>query len=75
VCRSQRSFRQRLILCFAVIDFGFLLEVAECASFGSRFEWQDVVADACGVLIYLAVSACVVFARTKKPGNPRNNEL
>lgn len=58
-CRSAQSVSQRFIRCAAVIGLGGALEALQSWIFRSRFEWDDVVTDACGVLLFLLVAACV----------------
>jgi peptidoglycan/LPS O-acetylase OafA/YrhL len=57
-CRSARSVSQRVIRCGAVIGFGCALEALQSWIFGSQFEWNDVVTDACGVLLALLFLTC-----------------
>ena len=57
-CRSAQSVSQRVVRCAAVIGFGCALEMLQSWMFGSRFEWEDVLTDACGVLLALLFVTC-----------------
>lgn len=59
VCRSVKSASQRVIRCSAVAGYGWALEVVESRLFRSSFEWWDVLADACGVLLFLLIATSV----------------
>ena len=57
-CRSAQSVSQRVVRCAAVIGFGGALEMLQSWIFRSRFEWDDVLTDACGVLLALLFVTC-----------------
>lgn len=58
VCRSAQSVSQRVVRCAAVIGFGGALEALQSWIFRCRFEWEDVLTDACGVLLALLFVTC-----------------
>jgi hypothetical protein len=65
-CRSARSLRQRLIRGAAVVAFGFALEVAESRLFGKRLEWEDILTDTFGVLLFLLAALWLDLRRTPR---------
>jgi len=69
-CRSAQSVFQRVIRCAAVIGFGCGLEALQSWIFRSRFEWDDVVTDACGVLLFLLVTTVVDSMRKNRYPTP-----
>lgn len=50
-CRSVRVIPRRGFLSLAVIGYGGVLEALQSWLWRSRFEWDDVASDACGVLL------------------------
>jgi hypothetical protein len=69
-CRSAQSVSQRVIRSAAVISFGCALEAVQSWIFRSRFEWDDVVTDACGVLLFLLVATVVDSMRKNRHSAP-----
>jgi peptidoglycan/LPS O-acetylase OafA/YrhL len=63
--RSAQSVSQRVIRCAAVIGFGCALETLQSWIIRSRFEWDDVVTVASGVLLFLLIATFV--DSTRKP--------
>ena len=70
-CRSAQSVSQRVIRCAAVISFGCALESLQSWIFRSRFEWVDVVTDACGVLLVLLFVTCADSMRKNRHSTPK----
>lgn len=56
-CGSAGSPARRIIRCAAVVVFGCALEALQRGIFGSKYEWADVLTDACGVLFFLLIAA------------------
>jgi hypothetical protein len=50
VGRTSRSVGMRVILCLAVLVFGFGIEFVEHLMYQNAVEWTDVVVDCVGVL-------------------------
>jgi hypothetical protein len=53
-----------------VIGFGCALEALQSWIFQSRFEWVDVVTDACGVLLALLFLTCADAMRKNRHSTP-----
>ena len=65
-CRSIQSSWQRLFRSLAIIALGLTLKVAESKIFGKPLEWEDVLTDATGVILFLLAAAWIDSSR--KPG-------
>lgn len=50
-CRSAQSLSRRVVRFMVVTSFGCALEALQSVIFGGRFEWDDIVTDASGVLL------------------------
>jgi peptidoglycan/LPS O-acetylase OafA/YrhL len=74
-CRSAQSVSQRVIRGAAVIGFGCALEALQSWMFQSRFEWEDAVTDACGVLLVLLFITCADAMRKKRPSTPERSAI
>src|ERR1039457_4434889 len=72
-CRSAQSVSQRVVRCAAVIGFGGALEMLQSWIFRSRFEWDDVLTDACGVLLALVFVTCADSMRKNRHSLPEQD--
>jgi hypothetical protein len=53
-----------------VIGFGCALEALQSWKFRSRFEWEDVVTDAAGVLLVWLLAVCAESLRKNRRTSP-----
>ena len=55
-CGLAEPLARRVAKCAAVIGFGCALEALQSGLFGSKYEWGDVLTDACGVVLFLLLA-------------------